>query len=71
LFIQNHILILPLNREPYRQTKHDFKTKAKHKNVKEDKRRITGHKWETHYLEGTMTLAEDKSFFIKHTNLNK
>jgi hypothetical protein len=25
----------------------------------------------THYLEGTMTLGEDKPFFIKHTNLDK
>jgi hypothetical protein len=44
--------------------------KARHSNTKEDKgRRDT--KGKTPYLEGTMTLEEDKPCFRKRTNLNK
>jgi hypothetical protein len=46
---------------------------ARHSNTKEDRKRRTRYKGKTPYLEGTMTLEEDKDkpCFRKCTNLNK
>jgi hypothetical protein len=50
-------MILKLKQDTYAQKR----TKGKEQNTK----------GKTHYLEGTMTLEENKTFFIKCTNLYK